>query len=66
MQNCVKTKAAYSVDAVTKVGISEAYAIVEKVFPQCYNDLEPIGRRVKRNSMDYELAYKEARLYGYN
>ncbi|KAF2353033.1 Peptidase M76 ATP23 [Trinorchestia longiramus] len=64
-QECVKTKAAYSVEAVKHVGIAEARRVVNKVFPHCYADLEPIGRRVRRNSVDEELAYKERRLYGY-
>ena len=64
-KDCVKTKAAYSVVAVSKVSIEEARAIVDKVFPKCYADMEPIGRRVRRNSMDPELAFKEMGHYGY-
>lgn len=65
MQDCVRTKAAYSVEAVRHVGIDEARRIVNKVFPQCYADMEPIGRRVRRNSEDPLLAYKEKHHYGY-
>lgn len=47
------------------VSKEEADKAVERVFPVCYNDLEPIGRRMKRNSDDRFRALKEARLYGY-
>lgn len=43
----------------------EAIAVVEKVFPKCYADLEPIGRRLRRGSADQERAYAEAKYYGY-
>ena len=64
-QACVMTKAAYSVKAVHNVSIEEAMEVVQRVFPKCYADLEPIGRRVRRNSIDSELAYKEKHHYGY-
>ncbi|XP_033222145.1 mitochondrial inner membrane protease ATP23 homolog isoform X2 [Belonocnema kinseyi] len=59
-QDCVKTKAMMSVLAVRKVCKEEARAAVERVFPKCYNDLEPIGRRIRRNSLDMHKAYLEA------
>lgn len=43
----------------------EARAAVDKVFTKCYNDLEPIGRRVRRNSTDMIRAYSERGNYGY-
>ena len=64
-QYCVKTKAAWSVVAVKKVEFSEAVDVVNKVFNKCYNDLEPIGRIPRRNSDDYERAYRERFAYGY-
>ena len=64
-QNCVKTKALCSVLAVRKVTAEEALAAVNRVFDKCYKDLEPIGRRVRRNSYDIHNAYVEAPLYGY-
>lgn len=64
--NCVKTKALCSVLAVRKVTAEEALAAVNRVFDKCYNDLEPIGRRVRRNSTDMQRAYLEAPLYGYS
>lgn len=64
-EHCVKTKALYSVLAVRKVTKEEAIDAVERVFPKCYADLEPIGRRVRRNSADMEKAYFEGTLYGY-
>ncbi|XP_043483504.1 mitochondrial inner membrane protease ATP23 homolog [Leptopilina heterotoma] len=64
-QDCVKDKAVLSVLAVRKVSEEEARAAVERVFTKCYNDLEPIGRRIKRNSVDMHKAYLEAPMYGY-
>jgi inner membrane protease ATP23 len=43
----------------------EAWKVVDSVFDKCYNDLEPIGRRVRRNSYDRERAYRERYFYGY-
>lgn len=54
-----------SIMAVRKVTEQEAKIAIEKVFPMCYNDLEPIGRRIRRNSLDISRAYMEAPLYGY-
>lgn len=61
----MKTKALYSVLAVRQIGMKEAVEIIEKVFPKCYEDLEPIGRRIRRNSDDMLKAFKEAAYYGY-
>lgn len=64
---CVKTKAIGSVLAVRPdVSKEEARAAVDKVFTKCYNDLEPIGRRVRRNSADMMRAYTERGNYGYD
>lgn len=52
--------------AVRKVSPEEAIAAVERVFPKCYNDLEPIGRRIRRNSKDMYKAYMEGPMYGYD
>lgn len=65
-QNCVKSKALASVLAVRKVTPEEAIQSIERVFPKCYNDLEPIGRRLRRNSADMHKAYFEAPYYGYD
>ncbi|KAI9562732.1 hypothetical protein GHT06_010186 [Daphnia sinensis] len=63
---CVKHKALGSVLAVRPdVTKEEALAVIDKVFLKCYNDLEPIGRRVRRNSADMIRAYKERGNYGY-
>ncbi|KAL7633165.1 UNVERIFIED_CONTAM: hypothetical protein RMT77_016535 [Armadillidium vulgare] len=64
-EECVKTKAAWSVKYARDLSEEESRAAVEKVFPKCYNDLEPIGRRPRRNSYDYYKAYRERHLYGY-
>lgn len=44
----------------------EARAAVERVFDKCYNDLEPIGRRIKRNTDDMNKAFFDAPYYGYD
>lgn len=64
-QHCVKTKALYSVLAVRQIEKLEAVDIIEKVFPKCYNDLEPIGRRIRRNSEDMFRVQRDASYYGY-
>lgn len=61
----MKTKALYSVMAVRQISKMEAIDIIEKVFPKCYADLEPIGRRIRRNSEDMTRAFREASYYGY-
>lgn len=65
-QNCVKTKALASVLAVRRVTPEEGIQAIERVFPKCYKDLEPIGRRLRRNSTDMHKAYLEAPYYGYD
>ncbi|XP_043250398.1 mitochondrial inner membrane protease ATP23 homolog [Colletes gigas] len=65
-QICVKKKALDSILAVRKVTEDEARAAVMKVFDRCYNDLEPVGRRLRRNSLDMDRAYLEGPLYGYS
>ncbi|XP_065160443.1 mitochondrial inner membrane protease ATP23 homolog [Atheta coriaria] len=65
-QVCVKNKALQSVLAVRNCSKLEAIDAVERVFPKCYNDMEPIGRRLKRNSDDMYRAYAEGYLYGYD
>lgn len=65
-QNCVKSKALASVLAVRKVTPEQAIESIERVFPKCYKDLEPIGRRLRRNSTDMHKAYLEGPFYGYD
>lgn len=62
---CVKRKAVQSVIAVRGITEEKARAAVDKVFAKCYNDLEPVGRRLRRNSLDMERAYRERYHYGY-
>ncbi|XP_063702282.1 mitochondrial inner membrane protease ATP23 homolog [Culicoides brevitarsis] len=65
-QDCVKSKALSSVLSARNVTAKEAIDAIERVFPKCYNDLEPVGRRIRRNSPDMHRAYVEAPLYGYD
>ncbi|KYN04546.1 Mitochondrial inner membrane protease ATP23 like protein [Cyphomyrmex costatus] len=65
-QDCVKHKARLSIMGVHKVSKEVADAAIERVFKKCYNDLEPIGRRIRRNSFDMPRAHAEAHLYGYD
>lgn len=62
----MKTKALASILAVKNVSREEAIDAIERVFPKCYYDLEPIGRRLKPNSQDAYRAYNECPIYGYN
>lgn len=66
LQDCVKSKAVYSVLSVRRdITKEKAIEIVEKVFPKCYADLEPIGRRIRSGSSDAERAYEESKQYGF-
>lgn len=64
-QDCVKTKALSSIMAVRNINKLDAIDAIERVFPKCYSDLEPIGRRLRRNSNDMYKAYEEGVYYGY-
>ena len=49
-----------------KIGNNEvAKNAVYNVFPKCYKDLEPIGRRCK-DQTDMKQAYKERYLFAYD
>jgi mitochondrial inner membrane protease ATP23 len=61
----VRTKAIASVKAVRNVSDEDAAKAVDNVFYKCYDDLEPIGRRIRRNSYDMHRAYNEASTYGH-
>jgi len=65
-QYCVKKRAFESVKAVMDVSDKEAWAAVEEVFDKGYADLEPIGRRIRRNSDHMERAYGDAASAGYD
>lgn len=56
-----------SVMAVKNVSRYQAMAAVERVFPKCYADLEPIGRRLKRSPADARRAYNDSnrRMYDF-
>lgn len=64
--DCVKSKALSSILATRNVSTSEAIDAIERVFPKCYSDLEPIGRRIRRNSDDMYKAFAEGYYYGYD
>ncbi|XP_034171774.1 mitochondrial inner membrane protease ATP23 homolog [Osmia lignaria lignaria] len=64
-QRCVQDKAVRSVVAIKNVSQDVAKEAVMQVFDKCYNDLEPVGRRIRRNSLDMKKAYLEGPLYGY-
>lgn len=63
---CVKEVAIKSVKAYSpQTDISEVVDIVTKVFPKCYNDLEPFGRRPTYGRKETKHAYRERYLFGY-
>ncbi|KFM57740.1 Mitochondrial inner membrane protease ATP23-like protein, partial [Stegodyphus mimosarum] len=64
-RECVKRKALASAVAVRNVSEEEWKAALDRVFTKCYNDLEPLGRRLRRNSHDMYRVYRERYLYGY-
>uniref|UniRef100_A0A0A9YWB9 Mitochondrial inner membrane protease ATP23 n=2 Tax=Lygus hesperus TaxID=30085 RepID=A0A0A9YWB9_LYGHE len=63
-RHCVRSKAIISIVAVRDVSAELAAEAVDRVFDRCYQDMEPIGRRVK-NYEDATRAYAEGFLYGY-
>lgn len=65
-RDCVRSKALSSVLTARDVTQSEAEGAVDRVFDRCYADLEPIGRRLRRNSDDMYKAYAEGYYYGYS
>ncbi|XP_034252655.1 mitochondrial inner membrane protease ATP23 homolog [Thrips palmi] len=63
---CVKDRALNSVLAASSnLSEEDARRVIDKVFPHCYNDLEPIGRRLRHKTTDNERAYKDGKHYGY-
>lgn len=63
-KECVRAKAALSLQTVRNISEEEALKAVDSVFDRCYNDLEPFGRRVY-NREDCERAYKDRYRFGY-
>lgn len=59
-------KAMQSVVAVRNVSKTQAMEAIERVFPKCYADLEPIGRRLKKTPKDAMRAYRDnQRIYNF-
>lgn len=54
-----------SVMAVKDISKAEVDAAMDRVFIKCYNDLEPLGRRLRRNSTDTHRIYRDRYLFGY-
>jgi inner membrane protease ATP23 len=64
---CVKQKAVASLlGSFPDMPQKEGWRITDQVFDRCYNDLEPVGRRVRARSDDPQRAYRERFLYGYD
>lgn len=64
-QECVRAKAALSLQTVRNISEKEALQVVDSVFERCYNDLEPFGRRVF-NKEDCERAYNDRYRFGFD
>ena len=66
-RECVKAKALASLMAVRSgFPVEEGVRIIDGVFDRCYNDLEPIGRRIRLNSQHMKFAYRERFHYNYD
>lgn len=65
LKECVRQKAALSLQTVRNITEEEALEVVDSVFDKCYNDLEPFGRRIF-NKADCERAYKDRTRFGYD
>lgn len=65
-QYCVKDVAFRSVKAYSPESSDEkVWSIIDKVFPDCYNDLEPFGRRPTSGVRNLKHSYRERFHYGY-
>lgn len=65
-QYCVKDVAFQSIKAYSpETSDEKLWDIIVKVFPNCYNDLEPFGRRPTSGMKDLKQSYRERYLYGY-
>lgn len=62
---CVKERALKSVLAASTISEEEARKVIDTVFPYCYDDLEPIGRRLRHKSEDGDRAFHDGQHYGY-
>ncbi|KAK3911085.1 Mitochondrial inner membrane protease ATP23-like protein [Frankliniella fusca] len=62
---CVKERALNSVLAASLLSEDEARSVIDRVFPFCYPDLEPIGRRLRHKTTDNSRAYYDGKHYGY-
>ncbi len=62
-KECVRARAALSLQTVRNVSEEEAIRVVDSVFERCYNDLEPFGRRVHGRE-DCERAYQDRHHFG--
>lgn len=66
-QYCVKDVAFQSIKAYSpESSDSQLWSIIDKVFPNCYNDLEPFGRRPTSGIHDLKHSYRERFRYGYD
>ena len=63
-KECVRRKAALSIQMIRNISELEAYRTVDFVFERCYKDLEPFGRRIIDYG-DYERAYRDRKIFGF-
>lgn len=65
-QYCVKDVAFRSTKAYSpETPDEEIWKVIYKVFPSCYNDLEPFGRRPTNGIGELKQSYRERYHYGY-
>lgn len=51
---------------VRNITEEKAKEVVDKVFVKCYNDMEPVGRRPRKDTRDSERSLIEGHQYGYS
>ena len=64
-KECVRRKAALSLQMVRNISELEAFRVVDQVFDKCYNDTEPFGRRII-DDKDCERAFRDRYKFGYD
>ena len=62
----MKRKALASMLGVLSLSKEEGEKIIDEVFIRCYNDFEPVGRRIRPGTRDKERALTEGVMYGYD
>lgn len=62
-KECVRGHAMYSLMMSRDLSKEKALEAIDRVWDRCYNDLEPIGRRFRKNKIDRTVASEDNRKF---